>query len=303
MDDSLSNLVDNLSGLYGCKCLNKKDQDIKIKYKEQKLLIHKNIIENNKEKQICENKIIKIVYTSCKPCNTKNKQLLQSLIKAFPSTYKLSKINTDKFLLLLRKGVYPYEYMTDWNKFNETKLPSIKDHYSNIQLENITDEDYSHAKNVSNKFKTKNWGKYHDLYVQSDTAQLADVFENFRTVCLKEYELDPSYFVSTPGLALEAMLKITKVKIELLTDTDMVLMVENSIRGGLTQVVRKYGVANNGYLPDYDKNQLSSYLQYLDANNLHGYAMIKKLPLSEFKWSDPKKDTSKFIKNYDDEKF
>ena len=99
------------------------------------------------------------------------------------------------------------------------------------------------------------------------------------------------------------MLKITRVKLKLLTDIDMVLMVENSIIGGLTQVVRKYGVANNGYLPDYDKNQLSSYLQYLDANNLHGYAMIKKLPLSEFKWSDPKKDTSKFIKNHDDEKF
>ena len=98
------------------------------------------------------------------------------------------------------------------------------------------------------------------------------------------------------------MLKITKVKIELLTDIDMVLMVENAIRGGLTQVVKKYGVANNKYLPDYDKNQKSTYLQYLDANNLYGYAMIKKLPLNGFKWSDPKKCTSKFIKNYDDEK-
>ena len=98
------------------------------------------------------------------------------------------------------------------------------------------------------------------------------------------------------------MLKITKVKLELLTDIDMVLMVENSIRGGLTQVVRKYGVANNKYLPDYDKTQTSSYLQYLDANDLYGYAMIKKLPLNGFKWSDPKKYTSEFFKNHDDEK-
>ena len=147
--------------------------------------------------------------------------------------------------------------MNDWNKFNETKLPSIKDHCSNLHLENITAEDYSHAKNVWNTFKIKNLGEYHDLYVQSDTAQLADVFENFRTVCLKEYELDPTYFVSTPGLALEAMLKITKVKLQLLTDIDMVLMVENSKRGGLTHVVRKYGVANNKYLPDYDKYLLT----------------------------------------------
>ena len=147
--------------------------------------------------------------------------------------------------------------MNDWNKFNETKLPSIKDHCSNLHLENITAEDYSHAKNVWNTFKIKNLGEYHDLYVQSDTAQLADVFENFRTVCLKEYELDPTYFVSTPGLALEAMLKITKVKLQLLTDIDMVLMVESSKRGGLTHVVTKYGVANNKYLPDYDKYLLT----------------------------------------------
>ena len=100
---------------------------------------------------------------------------------------------------------------------------------------------------------------------------------------MKEYELDPSYFVSTPGLALEAMLKKAKVKVELLTDIDMVLMVENSIRGGLTQVGRKYGVANNKYLPDYDKTQTSSYLQCLDAKNLYGHAMIKKLPLKVYK--------------------
>ena len=186
--------------------------------------------------------------------------------------------------------------MNDWDKFNETNIPSIKDHYNKLQLKNITNEDYDHAKKVWNTFKIKNLGEYHDLYVQSDTAQLADVFENFRTVCLKEYELDPAYFVSTPGLALEAMLKITKVKIELLTDIDMVLMVENAIRGGLTQVVKKYGVANNKYLPDYDKNKKSTYLQYLDANNLYGYAMIKKLPLNGFKWSDPNKYTSEFIK-------
>ena len=150
--------------------------------------------------------------------------------------------------------------MNDWDKFNETNIPSIKDHYNKLQLKNITNEDYDHAKKVWNTFKIKNLGEYHDLYVQSDTAQLADVFENFRTVCLKEYELDPSYFVSTSGLALEAMLKMTKVKLELRTDIDMILIVENSTRGGLTQAVRKYGVANNKYLPDYDKNKKSTYL-------------------------------------------
>ena len=103
--------------------------------------------------------------------------------------------------------MYPYEYMNNWDKFNETNLPSIKDYYNKLQLENITKEDYNHAIKVWDTFKIKNLGEYHDLYVQLDTAQLADVFENFISVCLKEYELDPTYFVSTPGLALEAMLQ------------------------------------------------------------------------------------------------
>ena len=192
--------------------------------------------------------------------------------------------------------------MTDWNKFDETELSSIKDHYNNLQLKNITEEDHKHVKKVWILFNIKYLGEYHDLYVQSDTAQLADVFENFRTVCLKDYELDPSYFVSTPGLALEAMLKMTKTKLELLADIGMALMVENSIKGGLTQVVGKYRVANNKYLTDYDKTQKSTYLQYFDANNLYGYAVIKKLPLDRFKWSDPKSYTSEFIKYYKDEK-
>ena len=146
MNDSLSNLVDNLSELYVCKCLNKKDQNIKIKYKEQKIRVHKNIIENNKEKQIHEYKINKIVYTKCKSCNTKNNRLLDALIKKFPSTYELCNNNIDKFLLLLKKGVYPYGYMNDWKKFNENKLPSIKNYYSNLQVKNITNEDYAQQK-------------------------------------------------------------------------------------------------------------------------------------------------------------
>ena len=100
-------------------------------------------------------------------------------------------------------------------------------------------------KKVWEIFNIKTLGEYHDLYVQADVAQLSDVFESFRSVCLKEYQLDPAYFVSTPSLALEAMLKITKVQIKLFTDINMVLMIEKGIRGGLTQVIRKHGIANN----------------------------------------------------------
>ena len=99
-----------------------------------------------------------------------------------------------------------------------------KDFYSNLNLKDISDEDYKHAHKLWDVFEIKNLGKYHDLYVQSDILLLSDIFENFRNLCLNIYELDPVYFVSGPGLARQACLKKTGVKLELLTDYDMILM-------------------------------------------------------------------------------
>ena len=124
--------------------------------------------------------------------------------------------------MLLRKGVYPYEYMDSWEKFDETALPLKKYLYSNLNLENISDGDYTNTQKIWDVFEIKSLGEYHDLYVQSDTLLLADIFENFRNMCLNIYELDPAYFVSAPGLAWEACLKKTGVKLELLTDYDMI---------------------------------------------------------------------------------
>ena len=135
--------------------------------------------------------------------------------------------------MLLKKGVYPYEYMNDWKKFKETELPSHNEIYSNLYLKNISKEDFKHAQNVWKTFNIKNSGEYHDLYVQSDTTQVADIFEQFRTLCLKEYELDPADFCTTPGLAMEACLKKAEVKLELLTDINMTLRFEKGIRGDL----------------------------------------------------------------------
>ena len=95
---------------------------------------------------------------------------------------------------MLRKGVYPYEYTGNWERFNETSLPSEESFYSNLNMKDIDDIDYRHGNNVFNEFKLNNLGDYHDLYVQSDTLLLADMFENFRDMCLKEYELDPLTF-------------------------------------------------------------------------------------------------------------
>ena len=128
--------------------------------------------------------------------------------------------------MLLRKVVFPCKYMNSWEKFDETALTPKKYFYSNLNLEDISDKGYARAKKVWDVFEIKNLGEYHDLYVQSDTLLLADIFENFRNMCLNIYELDPVYFVSEPGLAWQACLKKTGVKLELITDYDMILMIE-----------------------------------------------------------------------------
>ena len=215
-----------------------------------------------------------------------NKISYDELIKKLPNTYQLCNKDLNKFELLLRKCVYPYEHMGSWKRFKEESLPDKASFYSELNKEGITDEGYAHAQKVWNTFNTKNLGEYHDLYVQSDTSLLADVFENFRDKCIEIYELDPAHFLSTPGLAWQACLRKTGIKLELLTDNDMLLMFEKGIRGGMCQVSHHYTNTNNKYLKNYDKNKESSYIEYLEANNLYGWAMSKKLPTRDFKWLD-----------------
>ena len=137
--------------------------------------------------------------------------------------------------------------------------------------------------------------------MQSDTLLLADVFENFRNMCINLYELGPAHFLSLPGLAWQACLKKANLKLELVTDYDMLLMVEEEIRGGICYSIHRYAKANNKYMKDYDKIKESSYIQYLDANNLYGWAMSQKLPVNGFKWiKNTSKIDEKFIKNYDE---
>ena len=257
MSSSLSSLVNNLSeGLHSDKCI---DCGSCLEYmitKDDQLIFRCFECEKNYKKDF-------------------NKDL----IKRFASVYDFCIRDINKFILLLRKEVCPYEYIDSWERFDETSLPDKEAFYSSLIIKDITDVDYRHAKKAFKNFNNKNLGDCYDLYVQSDTLLLADVFENFRNMCDNIFELDATYSLSPPELASQACLKKTGVKLVLLTDNNMSLMVERGIRRGICHAIGKYTKANNKYMKDYDKNIESSYLmylEYLDANNLYGWGMSQK---------------------------
>ena len=191
----------------------------------------------------------------------------------------------EKFNLLARKGVYPYEYMNSLEKLKETALPPKEAFYSRLNDGGISDEDYAHAQNVWKTFKMKSFKDYHELYNKVDVLLLADVFENFRNICLTNYGLDPAHYYTAPGLAWDAALKVTGVSLELLSDNDMLLMIEKGIRGGVSMISNRYAKANNKYMGEsFIDTMISIYIMYLDSNNLYGWGMSKPLPTHDFKW-------------------
>ena len=198
--------------------------------------------------------------------------------------YTSKRFQKEKLNLMARKGVYPYDYMDSFEKFNKTELPTKEEFYSILNNEHISDEDYSHAENVWNTFKLKTMGEYHNLYLESDILLLADVFENFRKICLQYYKLDPCHYFTSPGLSWDAMLKMTNIQLELMTDIDMFQFIEKGSRGGISYIANRYAKANNKYMSEYDENMPSKYIIYLDANNLYGWAMSQYLTTGGFKW-------------------
>ena len=258
-------------------------------------------IPNNEEKYISVTKTIVTNEYKLKNGKTKYKTFdivfkdslkflpasLDTLIRNLPRDgFK----NIDRFLepllaeLAKQKGFYPYEYMDSIEKFKEDKPSPKKAFKSRLTGYGISRENYNHVLNVWKTCKMETMLDYHEFYNKTDVLLLADVFENFRDLCLKVYGLDPAYYFTAPGLAWEACLKMTGVELELLTDPDMLLMVEKGIRGGISVISNRYGEANNKYMKNFNRNKPSKFLEYLDANNLYGAAMCMKLPTHGFKW-------------------
>ena len=197
--------------------------------------------------------------------------------------------NLEQFRLIKRKGVYPYDYMDSFERFSEKSLPAREDFYSILNDVNISESDYSQAKEVWSAFQIRDLGEYHDLYLRTDVLLLADVFESFRSTCLEYYRLDPCHYFSAPGLSWDALLRMTKINLDLISDLDQQLFIEKGMRGGISTITHRHAVANNKYMKDYNPEVESSYLIYLDANNLYGWAMSQSLPVGDFKWI-PSKD-------------
>ena len=209
----------------------------------------------------------------------------------------LSEEFSGKFLKLVKqKGVYPYEYMDSFEKFFEDKLPDKCEFFSSLKERCISEKDYFKTINVSNVFKMNTVGDYHDLYLKTNILLLADVFEKFIKTCLDYYGLDPCHYLSSPGLSWDAMLKMTEIKIDLFSDTDMHLFIEKGMRDAISYISERYSKANDKYTKCCDSREESKFIMYLDAYNLYGWAMNQYLPYSEFKWLN-KKDISRFCLN------
>ena len=223
---------------------------------------------------------------------------LSNLVNNLPAeAFKYTKqvFQGEKLSLMTKKGVYPYDYMNSFEKFEDSRLPKKEDFFSIMNNEHITDKEYQHAQNVWNEFGLSSMGEYHDLYLKSDILLLTDVFENFRKACQQYYELDPAHYFTTPGLSWDAMLKRTETKLELMSDVDMFLFIEKGMRGGISYIANRYGKANNKYMQKYNPEEATKYIMYLDANNLYGWAMSQYLPTGGFEWlTEEEVDLSKF---------
>ena len=192
-----------------------------------------------------------------------------------------------EFELIKRKGVYPYDYMDSFARFDESRLPSQDALLSKLSDSPCSDTEYARATRVWTAFECESMANYHDIYLKCDAPLIADFFEKFRASCLAHYSLDAVHYYTAPGLAWDAALKMSRVSLELITDIDMYHFIEESIQGGISMIITRYAQANFPAMPGFDASRPPTYFIYLDANNLYGWAMIQPLPTDGLRFLTP----------------
>ena len=213
---------------------------------------------------------------------------LDELVSLLHKSDKSQFVHTAKYLgnddAVFAKGVYPYSYMTSRDKFAETQLPPIEAFHDNLKDEPLKQEDYDRAQQTWSRFGVNDLQGYHDHYLLSDVLLLADVFQHFRRTVYEQHKLDCLHFITLPSLAWTTALKHTEVELDLITDPDMYLMIENNMRGGIATISKRYASANNPYIEGYTPDKPTSYITYLDANSLYATAMSEPLPVGNFRF-------------------
>ena len=180
--------------------------------------------------------------------------------------------------------MYPYEWVDSFNKFDWSCLPSKECFFSSLKGKSIGDEEYDRACKVWKVFGMKTFGEYHDLYLKCDVLLLYDVFEKFIDTCLEYYGLDPCHYFSSPGLAWDAMLKMSGVRLRLIDNVDVHLFIEKGMRGGISYIAKRYCRANNELVEGYDDGMEKNFIAYWDVNNLYGATILEYLPYDQLEW-------------------
>ena len=198
--------------------------------------------------------------------------------------------------LLKQKGIFPYNYMKDVHVLRKKHLPKKEEFFNDLTCQHITKDEYDFAQKVWDRFSCKTFQDYMEIYLLADCLLLCDVFENFRSNCLQQYNIDPCYYFSAPHFTFDAFLRHSSLTLELLSDINQYLFIIKGIRGGMSMVSKRHAVTNNKYVEGYNSLKSSSFILYLDANNLYGRAMQEYLPWKNFEWMSPHQLNYDFIK-------
>ena len=191
--------------------------------------------------------------------------------------------------------------MKDARVLRKKHLPKKEEFFNDLTCQHITKDEYDFAQKVWDSFSCKTFQDYMEIYLLADCLLLCDVFENFISNCLQQYNIDPCYYFSAPHFTFDAFLRHSSLTLELLSDINQYLFIIKGIRGGMSMVSKRYAVTNNKYVEGYNSSKSSSFILYLDANNLYGSTMQGYLPWKNFEWMSPHQLNYDFIKGLEPE--